>query len=99
MVTAALSFKTPGQLQKWLKVNHQTKQELWVRIFKKDAAVATGTWDDCVVAAIGWGWIDGQRKALDEVSYLIRLTPRRPRSSWSRRTCQHAERLMAQGLI
>ena len=55
------------------------------------------TWDDCVVAAIAWGWIDGVRKALDDTSFLQRLTPRRARSSWSQKNVQHAERLIAQG--
>ena len=55
------------------------------------------TWDDCVVAAICWGWIDGVRNALDETSFLQRLTPRRARSNWSQKNVQHAERLIEQG--
>jgi len=50
-----------------------------------------------VVAAIAWGWIDGQRKSLDEVSFLQRLTPRRPKSNWSKKNSEHAERLIAEG--
>lgn len=93
----ARSFATADQLEDWLKVNHATQRELWVRIFKKDAGTPTVTWNDCVIAAIAWGWIDGQRKALDDVSFLQRLTPRRPSSNWSKRNCEHAERLIAQG--
>jgi uncharacterized protein YdeI (YjbR/CyaY-like superfamily) len=43
------------------------------------------------------GWIDGQRKAIDEVSFMQRLTPRRPRSSWSKKNCALAESLIADG--
>jgi uncharacterized protein YdeI (YjbR/CyaY-like superfamily) len=93
----ALSFETPNQLEIWLKANHETQRELWVRIFKKDSATPTVTWEDCVVAALAWGWIDGQRKSLDDVSFLQRLTPRRPSSSWSKRNCEHAERLITEG--
>lgn len=49
-----------------------------------------------MVAAIAWGWIDGQKRSLDDVSFLQRLTPRRPKSSWSQRNCAHAERLIAE---
>ena len=90
-------FETPHQLVEWLKLNHATQRELWVRIFKKGSGTPTVTWNDCVVAAIAWGWIDGQRKSLDEFSFLQRLTPRRPRSDWSKRNREHAERLVAEG--
>ena len=95
--TEARSFATADQLEDWLEANREARRELWVRIFKKDSGMPTVTWNDCVVAAIAWGWIDGQRKSLDEVSFLQRLTPRRPRSDWSKRNRAHAERLMAEG--
>lgn len=55
------------------------------------------TWKDCVIVAIAWGWIDSQRRSLDDVSFLQRLTPRRPKSNWSKINCDHAERLIAEG--
>ncbi|MGP1691973.1 MAG: YdeI/OmpD-associated family protein [Giesbergeria sp.] len=68
-------FETPEQLHAWLRVNHASATELWVRIFKKATGLATVTWDECVVAAICWGWIDGLRNALDDTSFLQRLIP------------------------
>ncbi len=91
------TFESPEQLYAWMQANHASESELWVRIFKKATGQPSVTWDDCVVAAIAWGWIDGQRKALDETSFLQRLTPRRARSNWSRKNVQHAKRLIAQG--
>jgi uncharacterized protein YdeI (YjbR/CyaY-like superfamily) len=93
----ARSFETRDQLEEWLKSNHETKRELWVRIFKKETGTPSVTWNDCVVAALAWGWIDGQRKSFDEVSFLQRLTPRRAQSNWSKRNREHAERLIAEG--
>lgn len=93
----ARAFAFPAQLEAWMKANHATTRELWVRIFKKDSGTPSVTWNDCVVVAIAWGWIDGQKKALDDVSYLQRLTPRRVGSSWSKKNCAHAERLIADG--
>lgn len=93
----AIPFETRDQLEKWLKTNHQTERELWVRLFKKDSGKPSVTWEDCVVAALAWGWIDGLRRALDDVSFLQRLTPRRPKSTWSKKNREHAERLIAEG--
>src|SRR5690606_25388773 len=44
-----------------------------------------------------WGWIDGVKGALDEASYLQRITPRRPGSGWSKKNREHVERLVAEG--
>ena len=91
-----VAFASLRQLEKWLEVNHGTERELWVRIFKKGSDTESVTWDDCVVAAIAWGWIDGQRRSFDEVSFLQRLTPRRAKSNWSKKNTEHAERLIAE---
>jgi uncharacterized protein YdeI (YjbR/CyaY-like superfamily) len=91
------TFESPEQLHTWLQVNQASETELWVRIYKKATGQPSVTWDDCVVAAIAWGWIDGVRNALDDTSFLQRLTPRRARSNWSQKNVQHAERLIAQG--
>lgn len=91
------SFETPAQLEKWLKTHHKTETELWVRIWKQGSGTPSVNWKDCVLAALAWGWIDGQKKALDAASFLQRLTPRRAKSNWSKINCGHAERLIAEG--
>ncbi len=93
------TFESPAQLHAWLQAHHAREAELWVRIFKKGSGTPSVTWDDCVLACIAWGWIDGQRKSLDDASFLQRLTPRRARSNWSQKNVQHAERLIAEGLM
>lgn len=92
-----LEFQTASELKQWLASNHDQTEELWVRIFKKEARRPTVSWQECVIAAIAWGWIDGQKKPLDEVSYLQRLTPRRPKSNWSNKNKEHAEKLISEG--
>ena len=91
------AFPTPADLDDWLRLNHASATELWVRIYKKASGQTSITWDQCVVGVITWGWIDGQKQKLDDVSYLQRITPRRPRSNWSKRNVDHAERLIASG--
>jgi len=92
-----VSFETPDDLGAWLAAHHETATELWVQIFKKGSGTASVDWTDCVIASLTYGWIDGQQKSLDAVSYLQRLTPRRAKSAWSQKNRDHAERLIAQG--
>ncbi|MEQ8427120.1 MAG: YdeI/OmpD-associated family protein [Gammaproteobacteria bacterium] len=91
------TFATPKDLGQWLQVNHATERELWVKIFKKKTSIPSVTWDDVVIEALCWGWIDGIRKSIDDEAYLQRITPRKARSNWSERNIEHAERLIREG--
>lgn len=93
----ARPFKTPAEFHAWLKSHHDSEGELWVRMFKKGSGTPSVDWNDCVRTVLAWGWIDGQRKALDEVSFIQRFTPRRARSSWSKRNREIVEQLIAEG--
>ncbi len=90
-------FKTSDDLNRWLEENHAQTDEVWVRIFKKESGKASVDWQECVIGAIAWGWIDSQKKPFDDASYLQRLTPRKSKSNWSRKNKQHAEKLMSEG--
>ena len=46
--------------------------------------------------ALCFGWIDGIRKRVDEISYQIRFTPRRHGSIWSAINVKSAEELVRQ---
>ncbi|MBO9352862.1 hypothetical protein GG851_02565 [Bordetella petrii] len=93
----ALPFETPADLAAWLAEHHDSASELWVQIYKKGSRRRSVGWVDCVVEALVVGWIDGQKKPIDDESYLQRLTPRRPNSNWSKKNRDHAERLIAEG--
>ncbi len=91
------AFETTAQLDAWLKQHHASEPELWIRMFKKGSGKPSVDWNECVATVIAWGWIDGVRRAYDELSFVQRFTPRRSRSSWSKRNCDIAERLIAEG--
>ena len=76
-------FRTPADLRRWFDKNHQTVELLWVGFLKKDTGRPSITWQESVDEALCVGWIDGIRKRIDEASYKIRFTPRRPGSIWS----------------
>ncbi|MFO0612157.1 MAG: YdeI/OmpD-associated family protein [Polyangiaceae bacterium] len=95
--SAPRSFATIDDLDAWLREHHASTSELWVRMYKKATGKPSVDWNDCVRACLAWGWIDGQRKPFDDASFIQRLTPRRPRSAWSKRNCDIAEELVAAG--
>ncbi len=87
-------FRTPEKFREWLEANHASETELWVKIHKKASGLKTISWNEAVIEALCWGWIDGIKKSFDEKSYLQRFTPRRKGSHWSKRNCEHVENLV-----
>ena len=87
-------FKSPSAFRKWLAANHSTAKELWVGFYKKSSGKPSITWPESVDEALCFGWIDGLRKNVDEDSYMIRFSPRKPGSIWSAVNIRNAERLI-----
>jgi uncharacterized protein YdeI (YjbR/CyaY-like superfamily) len=92
-------FRSPAELRKWFEKNHTDATELWVGYYKKGSGKPSVTWPESVDEALCVGWIDGIRKSIDEVSYTIRFTPRKPRSIWSAINIRRAEELIKLGLM
>jgi len=89
-------FQTPADFGTWLEKNHATATELWVGFYKKDSGKPSITWPESVDQALCFGWIDGIRKGVDEISYRIRFTPRRRGSIWSAINIKRAKELVRQ---
>ncbi len=94
-----LFFTTPAEFRRWLEANHDNAKELWVGFRKKGSGRPSVTWPESVDEALCFGWIDGVRKRLDDDSYTIRFSPRRPGSVWSRVNIDRAEALAAEGRL
>ena len=76
-------FETPAEWRAWLEANHATETEAEVGFRRKASGLPTMTWSEAVDEALCFGWIDGVRHSIDEISYRNRFTPRKPRSTWS----------------
>lgn len=87
-------FKTPSAFRKWLAAHHAKSKELWVGFYKKNSGKPSITWPESVEEALCCGWIDGVRKRIDDVSYKIRFSPRRPNSIWSAVNIRVAQQLI-----
>ena len=93
----ATFFSTPASFRKWLETNHDRVPELLVRFYKKGSGKPSITWPESVDEALCFGWIDGVRRRIDDESYSIRFTPRRPRSIWSNVNTKRVAELTKQG--
>ncbi len=92
-------FSEPAEFRSWLEAHHADQSELLVGFYKRGTGKPSMTWPESVDQALCFGWIDGVRKRLDEDSYTIRFTPRKPRSIWSAVNIRRVEELTAQGLM
>ena len=90
-------FPEAAAFRAWLEEHHTSANHLWVGYYKKATGKPSVTWEDTVAEALCYGWIDGIRKSRDDESYVIRFTPRKPKSVWSQRNIDLVERLTAEG--
>jgi uncharacterized protein YdeI (YjbR/CyaY-like superfamily) len=98
-MTGPTFFATGDQFRDWLAKNHASAQELIVGYWKVGTGKPSMTWPQSVDQALCFGWIDSVRHRLDDESYTIRFTPRRPGSIWSAVNVAKVDALIAQGLM
>lgn len=91
------AFETREAFETWLAANHDRETELWIRVFKVKSGVASVTVAESIDVILCWGWIDGIKKGLDEVSFLQRYTPRGRKSVWSQVNVANVARLIDEG--
>jgi uncharacterized protein YdeI (YjbR/CyaY-like superfamily) len=78
-----IAFDSDAAWEAWLEAHHATSDGIWMKIAKKGTGIPTVAYPEVLDTALCFGWIDGQRKALDDRYFLQRFTPRRARSRWS----------------
>jgi len=92
-----LPFASRGAWRTWLAKNHGSSSGLWLKIARKAAGTASVTYAEAVDEALCWGWIDGQKRSLDEAWTLQRFSPRGKRSIWSKINRDKVAALIAAG--
>lgn len=85
--------------REWLEVNHQQKQEIWLRRFRKATGIPCISYDELVEECLCFGWIDGLIKKLDAESNVQRISPRRKRTFLSELNRQRVWKLQKAGLM
>src|SRR5918997_1795852 len=90
-------FEDPEALEAWLEEHGATSDGIWVKMAKKHTGIPSLTWAGAVDVVLCFGWIDGKAKRVDDEWFVQRLTPRRPRSLWSKVNQEKVEALAAAG--
>jgi uncharacterized protein YdeI (YjbR/CyaY-like superfamily) len=92
-----LKVRNSLEWRRWLAKHHASKTEIWLVYYKKASGKAGISYEDSVQEGLAYGWIEGQNKSIDEVSYAARFTPRRPHSNWSASNIARVKKLLAEG--
>lgn len=96
--TAELLVPDAASWRAWLAQHHDSPAGVWLVLAKKGTVEPTALdHEQALEEALCHGWIDGQLRGRDSGTYHQRFSRRRPRSAWSRRNIQIAERLSAEG--
>src|SRR3954468_24448936 len=92
-----LAFASQAEFEAWMEVNHAASDGIWMKIAKKATGIPTCSAPEALDVCLCFGWIDGQRKALDDHFFLQKYTPRRARSKWSKINVGKVQALTAAG--
>ena len=92
-----VSFRSRDAWRRWLARHHRDKKEIWLVYYKKSSGKSAVSYDESVEEALAYGWIDGQTKSIDEMSYAGRFTPRKPNSNWSPSNIARVKKLLEEG--
>ena len=92
-------FASPAAFRAWLVKHHLKAGELLVGFYKVGSGRPSMTWPESIDQALCFGWIDGVRRRVDDISYTIRFSPRRRGSIWSEINAKRAAELDALGLM
>jgi uncharacterized protein YdeI (YjbR/CyaY-like superfamily) len=94
-----VTFTDSAGFERWLKSNGSKSAGIWLKLAKKGAPEKGRTKAEAIDSALCHGWIDGQLDACDDHYWLVRFTPRKPRSKWSRLNRARATELLALGQV
>lgn len=88
-----------GDWRQWLEKHHNTRQSIWLVCYKKKTGVPSISWSEAVDEALCFGWIDSQRKPVNDDYYIQFFCRRKPKSTWSKVNKEKIERLQELGLM
>jgi uncharacterized protein YdeI (YjbR/CyaY-like superfamily) len=90
-------FETMDAFEAWLAQHHADSDGIWIRMARKGTGLPSITWKEIVEVALCYGWIDGQSRRIDDRFFWQKVTPRRPRSTWSKTNREKVAALVEAG--
>jgi len=91
----ALLFKNRDEWRYWLEKNHAILNEVWLIHYKKSLAKKSLNHFDAVEEALCFGWIDSKLKKIDEERFILKYSPRKSKSVWSKINKDNAEKMIS----
>ncbi len=91
--------ETRAQWRSWLLHNHNSAPGVWLCSWRSATGRPTCPYPEVVEEAICFGWIDSTVNRLDDDRNLQMLTPRKPKSTWTRLNRQRVADMEAAGLM
>ncbi|MCI5057050.1 MAG: hypothetical protein MRY83_13125, partial [Flavobacteriales bacterium] len=95
--TKTITASSKEEWRKWLEKNHESKDSIWLIIYKKNSGKLSVYYDEAVNEALCFGWIDSKINKKDEVSYYQYFSKRNPKSNWSKVNKTKITQLLSQG--
>jgi uncharacterized protein YdeI (YjbR/CyaY-like superfamily) len=88
-----------AQWRAWLAANHDTARGVWLCSWRRGTDRPVCPYPDAVEEALCHGWIDATVNVLDSDRALQLMTPRKPKSSWTRLNRRRVADMEAAGLM
>ena len=92
-----ISFASSAAWEAWLEEHHGTSDGLWMKLAKKGTGIRSVTLAEAIQGALCYGWVDSQADKFDDERWLLKFTPRRPKSKWSKVNRERVAKLIAEG--
>lgn len=89
-----IAFASSSDWESWLSGQPRASKGLWLKLAKKHSGIPSVSRQEAIDGALCYGWIDGQLDKFDELYWLVRFTPRSPRSKWSQVNQVRAQELI-----
>lgn len=78
-----LFFENQASFRKWLAINHDKSNGIWMIFYKKHLKIPAITYSEALEEALCFGWIDSIIKKINEEQYVRKFSPRKNTSNWS----------------
>ena len=88
-----------GTWRSWLEIHHETSGGAWLVRGRPGFAHLHVSYEDAILQALCFGWIDGPVRVFDAETSGLWFSPRKPMSGWAATNKARVERLRAGGLF
>ena len=94
-----IAISSRAEWRNWLMANHANSNGVWLLFHKVATGKPTITYEEGVLEALCFGWIDSKGNKFDNDRSLLYYSPRNPRSNWSALNKTRVVMLLEQGLM